>query len=69
MVYRFGYDAALIKENHIASAGSISAAVESLRRNNLKTIEVEVENLDQLKEAITSFKKLLPVKPEAPNIR
>ena len=53
--HRMGlYDAALIKENHIASAGSISAAVESLRRNNLKTIEVEVENLDQLKEAIES---------------
>ncbi len=53
--HRMGlYDAALIKENHIASAGSISAAVENLRRNNLKTIEVEVENLDQLKEAIES---------------
>ena len=53
--HRMGlYDAALIKENHIASAGSISAAVQILRKNNLKTIEVEVENLDQLKEAIES---------------
>ena len=47
-------DAALIKENHIASAGSISAAVQILRRNNLKTIEVEVENLNELEEAIQS---------------
>ena len=53
--HRMGlYDAALIKENHIASAGSISAAVQSLRRNNLKTIEVEVENLNELEEAIQS---------------
>jgi nicotinate-nucleotide pyrophosphorylase (carboxylating) len=53
--HRMGlYDAALIKENHIASAGSISAAVQSLRKNNLKTIEVEVENLNELEEAIQS---------------
>lgn len=53
--HRMGlYDAALIKENHIASAGSISAAVQILRRNNLKTIEVEVENLNELEEAIQS---------------
>ena len=53
--HRMGlYDAALIKENHIASAGSISAAVQSLRKNNLKPIEVEVENLNELEEAIQS---------------
>ena len=53
--HRMGlYDAALVKENHIASAGSIHSAVERLRENNVKLIEVEVENLDELNEAIKS---------------
>ena len=53
--HRMGlYDAALIKENHISSAGSISQAIQALRNNNIKMIEVEVENLDELKEAIES---------------
>ena len=53
--HRMGlYDAALIKENHIASAGSISKAIEALRKNKIRTIEVEVENLEELKEAIES---------------
>ena len=48
------YDAALVKENHIASAGSIHSAVERLRENKVKLIEVEVENLDELNEAMES---------------
>ena len=53
--HRMGlYDAALVKENHIASAGSIHSAVERLRENNVKLIEVEVENLDELNEAMES---------------
>lgn len=53
--HRMGlYDAALVKENHIASAGSINSAVARLRENNVKLIEVEVENLDELNEAIKS---------------
>tara|TARA_Y100001968_G_C19281473_1_gene679434 strand:+ start:111 stop:941 length:831 start_codon:yes stop_codon:yes gene_type:complete len=53
--HRMGlYDAALIKENHITSAGSISQAIRTLRNNNIKMIEVEVENLEELKEAIES---------------
>lgn len=53
--HRMGlYDAALVKENHIASAGSIHSAVARLRENNVKLIEVEVENLDELNEAIKS---------------
>ena len=47
------YDAVLIKENHILAAGSISEAVESARFHNPElTIEVEVENLDELQQAI-----------------
>ena len=53
--HRMGlYDAALVKENHIASSGSIKKAVETLRNNDVKIIEVEVENLNELREAIDS---------------
>jgi len=47
------YDAFLIKENHIAACGSIKAAVERARRIAPDTfLEVEVENLEELKSAI-----------------
>ena len=47
------YDAVLIKENHILAAGSISEAVEAARFYSPElTIEVEVENLDELQQAI-----------------
>lgn len=46
------FDAILIKENHISAAGSITAAVtEALHLHPDLLLEVEVENLDQLKEA------------------
>jgi nicotinate-nucleotide pyrophosphorylase (carboxylating) len=52
--HRIGlFDAVLIKENHIAAAGSISAAVEKARRlYPALLLEVEVENLEQLAEAL-----------------
>lgn len=48
------FDAVLIKENHIAAAGSITKAVTTLRRllGMSFKIEIEVETLDQLKDAI-----------------
>jgi nicotinate-nucleotide pyrophosphorylase (carboxylating) len=47
------YDAILIKENHIHSAGSITAAVNEARRlHDGMPVEVEVENLDELREAL-----------------
>ena len=53
--HRMGlYDAALVKENHITSSGSIKKAVDTLRNNEVKIIEVEVENLNELQEAIDS---------------
>ena len=53
--HRMGlYDAALVKENHITSSGSITKAVETLRDKEVKIIEIEVENLDELREAIDS---------------
>jgi len=49
------YDAFLIKENHIAACGSIADAVATARRNHPgKPVEVEVETLDQLKQALAA---------------
>ena len=49
------YDAILIKENHIIAAGSISAAVQAAREQQPKLmVEVEVENPDELSEAIAA---------------
>ncbi|HKJ16099.1 MAG TPA: carboxylating nicotinate-nucleotide diphosphorylase [Xanthomonadales bacterium] len=51
--HRIGlFDAILIKENHIAAAGSISNAVRKARELHPGLLlEVEVENTDQLEEA------------------
>jgi len=54
--HRIGlFDAILIKENHIAAAGSIGAAVNQAGRDHPELLlEVEVENLDQLAEAVSA---------------
>jgi nicotinate-nucleotide pyrophosphorylase (carboxylating) len=42
-----------VKENHIAAAGSIAGAVAEARRLNSQVLlEVEVENLTQLRQAL-----------------
>ena len=51
------YDAALIKENHISSAGSIELAVSSLREKGIEKIEVEVENKEDLELFATKLEK------------
>lgn len=43
---------ALIKENHISAAGSIKEAVTKVRERTKVPVEVEVKNMDELKEAI-----------------
>lgn len=45
-------DAAMIKENHINIAGSLKESVERVRNSTDKFIEVEVKDLDELKEAV-----------------
>ena len=57
--HRIGlYDAILIKENHILAAGSIGAAVAAAKQvaattqGECKFVEVEVETLDELKQAL-----------------
>ncbi|MCW8886387.1 MAG: carboxylating nicotinate-nucleotide diphosphorylase [Motiliproteus sp.] len=54
--HRIGlYDAFLIKENHIAACGSITAAIQQARANEpAKPVEVEVENLDEFQQALAA---------------
>ena len=54
--HRIGlFDAFLIKENHIAACGGIRQAVEQARQNAPgKPVEVEVETLDELEQALTA---------------
>ena len=53
--HRFGlYDAALVKDNHIAAAGSIAGAVQQVRRQApfMAKVEVECSDLGQVREAL-----------------
>ena len=53
--HRFGLDdAVLVKDNHLALAGSIHAAVSAVRERvgHMVKLEVEVDTLDQLREAL-----------------
>jgi nicotinate-nucleotide pyrophosphorylase (carboxylating) len=54
--HRMGlYDRVLIKENHIAAAGSLSAAIRAARSHAPGlAVEVEVESLDELEEALAA---------------
>jgi nicotinate-nucleotide pyrophosphorylase (carboxylating) len=59
--HRLGLDdAILIKDNHIAAAGGVAAALKRARAavGHLRAIEIEVDGLDQLREA-------LPLAPDA----
>ena len=53
--HRIGlYDAFLIKENHIMACGGIAQAVSQARQIANKPVEVEVENFDELQQAIAA---------------
>ena len=54
--HRMGlFDGILIKENHIMAAGSIARAVAAARSSGTKVpVEVEVESLDELEQAIAA---------------
>jgi nicotinate-nucleotide pyrophosphorylase (carboxylating) len=59
--HRYGLnDAMLIKDNHIAAAGGVVAAMQRARQaaSHLTAIEIEVDSLEQLKQA-------LPLAPSA----
>lgn len=53
--HRIGlYDGILIKENHIMAAGSIALAVEKAKQIGSSLLEVEVESMDELDQAIAA---------------
>lgn len=55
--HRMGlYDMALIKDNHIACAGSIKQAIDLCKKNSNSDIKVEIEvtNINEVKEALES---------------
>jgi nicotinate-nucleotide pyrophosphorylase (carboxylating) len=53
--HRMGlYDGVLIKENHIMAAGSIARAVTAARQQTRANVEVEVESISELVEAIAA---------------
>jgi len=59
--HRMGlFDGILIKENHIMAAGGITSAIAVARRQNTNVaVEVEVENLEQLHEALAARADIL----------
>lgn len=60
--HRIGlYDAVLIKENHIAAAGGVTAALQAAARVGRKAnfVEIEVETLAQLEEALGAGAKMV----------
>ncbi len=54
--HRIGlYDAFLIKENHIAACGGVAQAVQAAKQiAPHKAVEIEVENLDELEQALAA---------------
>ena len=60
--HRFGLsDAVLIKDNHIAVAGGVTAVLEAARANlgHLVAVEIEVDTLEQLEEALAAGARIV----------
>ncbi|MBC5781792.1 carboxylating nicotinate-nucleotide diphosphorylase [Ramlibacter sp. USB13] len=60
--HRIGlYDAVLIKENHIAAAGGVTAVLQAAQRVAARAVfvEIEVETLEQLREALDAGAKMV----------
>ena len=60
--HRIGlFDAVLIKENHIAAAGGVGAALEAVKQSasHASFVEIEVERLDQLEAALAAGAKMV----------
>jgi nicotinate-nucleotide pyrophosphorylase (carboxylating) len=67
--HRFGlYDAVMIKDNHIKGSGGITQAIQAARQNIPHTmkIEVEVENFEQLHEALQAGADIIMLDNMAP---
>ncbi|MBW7957245.1 MAG: carboxylating nicotinate-nucleotide diphosphorylase [Deltaproteobacteria bacterium] len=51
--HRFGlFDAVLIKDNHIKAAGSVTSALEAVRKKHGVKVEIEVTDLRETREAL-----------------
>ena len=60
--HRIGlYDAVLIKENHIATAGGVAAVLQAAKQVAAQAafVEIEVETLQQLEEALAAGAKMI----------
>lgn len=69
--HRFGLDdAILIKDNHIAVAGSVAAALHAAQQaaGHMLSIEIEVDTLDQLSEALSAGGKIILLDNMAPDV-
>jgi nicotinate-nucleotide pyrophosphorylase (carboxylating) len=63
------YDMVLIKDNHIEAAGSITAAVQRVRDAGIDlAIEVEIDSLEQLDEALAAHVDRVITLPRIPDI-
>jgi nicotinate-nucleotide pyrophosphorylase (carboxylating) len=70
MNHRFGLDdAVLIKDNHIAVAGGVRTAIERARARagHMVKVEVEVDTLDQLEEALATGVEVVLLDNMAPD--
>ncbi len=68
--HRMGlYDGVLIKDNHIAAFGSIKGAIDHIRAraSHLLKIEVEVSDLDQVREALAADADVIMLDNMAPD--
>jgi nicotinate-nucleotide pyrophosphorylase (carboxylating) len=58
--HRFGlYDMVLIKDNHIAAAGSITKAMQKVKLKTDKKVEIEVGSLKELEEALSLWPDMI----------
>jgi len=61
------WDAILIKDNHVEAAGGVHSAIQKARAARLP-VEVEVENLEQLDEALASRAEIVLLDNMSPEL-
>jgi nicotinate-nucleotide pyrophosphorylase (carboxylating) len=63
------HDAVLIKDNHLAVAGSVAAAVQRVRSQHAgAAVEVEVDTLDQLEQALAAGSDVILLDNMSPDL-
>src|SRR6202035_2404899 len=61
------WDAILIKDNHVAAAGGVTEAINRARRARMP-VEVEVDDLDQLREALDAGAEIVLLDNMSPEL-